>query len=70
MTIQRLIELLKALVDTGAIDEDTEVMVDVPDEDFFTVEMVVSGVTVYNNGSVVLKVTEGENYGTVQEHIN
>lgn len=70
MTIQRLIELLKALVDTGAIDEDTEVMVDVPDEDFFTVEMVVSGVTVYNNGSVVLKVTKGENYGTVQEHIN
>ena len=38
MTIQRLIELLKALVDTGAIDEDTEVMVDVPDEDFSTVE--------------------------------
>ena len=70
MTIQRLIELLKALVDTGAIDEDTEVMVDVPDEDFFTVEMAVSGVAVYNNGSVVLKVTEGENNGTLQEHIN
>ena len=58
MTIQRLIELLKALVDSGAISEETVMKVDVPDEDYSSYETTVYGIAIYNNGSVVLKVND------------
>lgn len=55
MTIARLIEVLNALTSTGAVDENIDVIVSVPDESLAgESEYNVIGVTVNDNGNVIL----------------
>lgn len=55
MTIARLIEVLTALTSAGAVDEDIDVIVSIPDENLAGEnEYNVIGVTVNDNGNVTL----------------
>lgn len=55
MTVARLSELLNALTATGAVDEDTEINISVPDESLIGESYyAVIGVTIANNGEVIL----------------
>lgn len=55
MTIAKLIEVLTALTSAGAVDEDIDVIVSIPDEDLAGEnEYKVIGVTVNDNGNVTL----------------
>jgi len=53
--------LLNALTATGAVDEDTEIEISVPDESLIGESCyVVIGVTIANNGEVILNGREKE----------
>lgn len=55
MTIAKLIEVLTALTSAGAVDEDINIIVSIPDEDLAGEnEYNVIGVTVNDNGNVTL----------------
>jgi hypothetical protein len=55
MTIAKLIEVLTALTSAGAVDEDIDVIVSIPDENLTGEnEYNVIGVTVNDNGNVTL----------------
>jgi hypothetical protein len=55
MTIAKLIEVLTALTSAGAVDEDIDVIVSIPDEILAGEnEYNVIGVTVNDNGNVTL----------------
>lgn len=61
MTVARLSELLNALTSTGAVDEDTEINISVPDESLIGESYYgVIGVTIANNGEVILNGWEKE----------
>lgn len=55
MTIKRLSELLNALTSTGAVDEDAEIDISIPDESLIVERgYAVIGVTISNSGEVIL----------------
>lgn len=55
MTIKRLSELLNALTSTGAVDEDAEIDISIPDESLIVERgYSVIGVTISNSGEVIL----------------
>jgi hypothetical protein len=61
MTIARLIELLEKV----PVPDDTEITVDAPgldiyNDEYFEEEFLISGVCVYNNGSVHLKLYKSD----------
>ena len=58
MTIKRLIEILNALTD-DAVSEDTELVIDIPDE-IGSDEYYVAGVSIFNNDSVHIITVEKE----------
>jgi hypothetical protein len=61
MKLFKLAEILKAFADTGIVNEESDVIIDVPDKQgFVEEELDISGVCISSDNSVHLKINREE----------